>query len=230
VPGDDDSMDGRILEALFPGARRRILAAFFGEPDRWWSLGELAGRAGLRPESLRQHIAPWRDSGILRQRRSGGTSLFRPDPANPVFAELRAMVSKLSSPSGVQETILVVEDQPATAQITRILLESWGYRVLEAHGGDEALHLFEEHGAGIHLLLSDVLMPGMSGPQLVEELRRRNPQLRVVLMSGYASDQTLRHETSFLAKPFNPAGLARIVRKELDRRVSVAPHMNMVLD
>ena len=82
---------------------------------------------------------------------------------------------KLTSASG-GETILVVEDTTATAQITRILLESWGYRALEAHTAAEALDLFDAHAGEIQLVLTDVMMPQMSGPQLASELRRRNPR------------------------------------------------------
>jgi two-component system cell cycle sensor histidine kinase/response regulator CckA len=118
-----------------------------------------------------------------------------------------------------------VEDQPATAQITRILLESWGYRVLEAHCGEEALAKFGNDGDGIQLLLTDVIMPGMSGPQLASELQQRKPELRVVFRSGYPSDQLNQPDAAFLPKPFNPAGLSRMVRKELDRPAAARRNM-----
>src|SRR5437868_1960873 len=176
----------KALEALFPGPRRQVFSAMFGEPSRWWSLPELAGRAGIQPASLRQHMNHLRDAGIVREKAEAGRPWFQPDPACPVFEELRTILSKLTSEADSAETILVVEDQPATAQITRILLESWGYHVLEAHSGEEAVALFSRNGAGVQLVLTDVIMPdGMNGPQLADELRRRNPELRIVFMSGY---------------------------------------------
>lgn len=209
----------KVLTALFPPAKRRIFCALFGEPDRWWSMAELAGRTGLRAVSVQQNLAALRKGGIVRGKTFAGNLLLQPDPLSPVFVELRSIVRKLSeglSFSGEAETILVVEDQAATARITRILLESWGYRVLEARGAREAVGLFEQHSGKVVLLLADVLMPDMSGPQLANILKERKPELRVVFMSGSFSDEVQRTGAPFLSKPFNPASLSRIVRAELD--------------
>jgi CheY-like chemotaxis protein len=213
------------LEALFPQPRRLILGALFGEPERWFSLPELAGRAGVQPATVRQHLVALRDGGILREKVEGGRPWFQPDPASPVFAELQSMVSKLTA-HAAGETILVVEDHPATAQITRILLESWGYRVLEARDGAAALGIYEAFDGVIQLLLADVIMPGMSGTQLADELLRRNPRLRVVLMSGYPAEQISTCNAAFLPKPFNPSGLSRTIRKELERTDRQQGRMN----
>jgi CheY-like chemotaxis protein len=204
------------LEALFPGPRRIVLCAVFHEPERWWSLPELAGRAGLQPGSLRNHLAVFRDAGIVREKTEGGRAWFQADSTCAVFAELQSLISKLSPRSRQVETILVVEDQAATARITRILLESWGYQVIEAHSGAEALDLWNRHGDGIHLVLTDMIMPGLTGTQLAAELTRRKPDLRIVFMSGYPNDH-LGPETAFLPKPFNPGSLSRMIRRELDR-------------
>lgn len=206
-----------VLDALFPGPRRFILTALFGEPDRWWSLTELAGRAGLQPGSVRPHVIHLRDGGVLREKHDDGRVWFQPDPGCPVYAELRCLLGKLVPRAEAGETILVVEDQPATAQITRILLESWGYKVLEAHCATEAIEVFDRTNGEIDLLLTDVIMPGMSGPQLAGELLKRRGDLRIVFMSGYPSDQIIDSDSSFLPKPFNPASLSRMIRKELDR-------------
>jgi CheY-like chemotaxis protein len=189
----------------------------YTEPGRWWSLPELAGRAGIQPLTLRQHLSQMRNAGLIREKAEAGRPWYQPNPACPIFEELQSIVTKLTLQTDAAETILVVEDQPATAQITRILLESWGYRVMEAHSGDEALHLFHQNGDGIHLVLTDVIMPGMTGPQLVGELLRLRPGLRVVYMSGYPTDLFQRSEVAFLPKPFNPASLSRMIRRELDR-------------
>jgi DNA-binding NtrC family response regulator len=115
------------------------------------------------------------------------------------------------------ETIMVVDDEPATLKISRILLESWGYTVLEARNASEALHLFEQDHSNIRLVLTDVVMPGMSGPELGELLQEAKPGLKVLYMSGYPNDELMRKHLAFLPKPFNPASLARKIREELDK-------------
>ena len=124
--------DWQTFEALFPGARRTVLTALFAEPHRWWTLEELAGRAGVRPGSIQTQLIRLRATGIVLEDRKGALPRFQPNPECQIFAELQAIVMKLTSANG-GETILVVEDTAVTAQITRILLESWGYRALEAH-------------------------------------------------------------------------------------------------
>lgn len=207
--------ESRILEALFPGSRRTIFVAVFTEPQRWWTLEELAGRAGVLAVSLQPHVLRLRDAGVIREQRADGRARFQVNPDCPVYPELMAIVRKLT-PLKHGETILVVEDTAATARITRILLESWGYRVLEAHTPTEAMVLFDAHGEEIELLLTDVMMPCMTGTQLATELRRLNPKLRVVYMSGYSETELNGTSDMFLAKPFNPTGLAQTVRRALD--------------
>jgi CheY-like chemotaxis protein len=206
----------QVIEVLFPGPRRPLMCAIFQEPQRWWLLSELAGRAGVTPASLRRHMMALRRAGLIREKTEGRRCWFRADSDCPIFGELQSIVAKLTSRADGVETILVVEDQPATAQITRILLESWGYRVIETHGAREALDAFERYGNGIQLLLTDVIMPDLDGPQLAAELRRRMPDLRIVFMSGYGAGK-VQPDASFLPKPFNPASLSRIIRRELDR-------------
>jgi CheY-like chemotaxis protein len=189
----------------------------YAEPSRWWSVPELAGRAGVHPATLRPRLAQMRDAGLIRQKSEGSRQLFQPDPTCAVFSEMQGIVTKLTSETREAETILIVEDQEATAQITRILLESWGYRVFGARSGPEALDLLAEDGAGVQLVLTDVIMPGMTGPQLASEILSRRPDLRIVFMSGYPADQLNQPDIAFLPKPFNPSSLSRMIRKELDR-------------
>jgi CheY-like chemotaxis protein len=207
--------ESKALDALFPSPRRVVLCAMFHEPCRWWGIPELAGRAGLLPASLRTHMGALRNAGIIREKIDGGRAWYQANCGCPVYAELQSLIGKLSPRTDRVETILIVEDQPATARITGILLESWGYCVLEAHSGAEAIRIFEQHRAAVHLVLTDMIMPGLTGPQLAAELLRRDPRLRVVFMSGYASD--VGPDTAFLAKPFNPASLSRTIRRALDR-------------
>lgn len=120
------------------------------------------------------------------------------------------------------ETILVVEDEKAVRQVTVRTLNHYGYRVIEADHGRDALHRWPEHAAGVDLLLTDVVMPeGLSGFELVERLRQTRPGLPAILMSGYNSEMMIRHltlpsGTVFLQKPFVPADLARKIRELLD--------------
>jgi CheY-like chemotaxis protein len=209
------SAGSRIFETLFPGARRTVFAALFAEPNRWWTPEELAGRAGVRAGSIHTQLCRLRESGIVREERGSGRQLFQANPECQIYSELHAIVTKLTASVG-GETILVVEDTAATAQITRILLESWGYHALEAHTPTEALDIFEAHSGQIHLLLTDIKMPQMDGPQLADELRRRNPDLRIVFMSGYPDPELEVVNETFLAKPFNPIGLSQTVRRALD--------------
>ena len=126
----------------------------------------------------------------------------------------------LSAPRSGEETILVVEDDPAVRRITRLVLERRGYDVREASSAAEALEL----AAGlphVHLVVSDVVMPGMSGPDLVRRLQGRWPRVRVLFMSGYIDDAVTRHGvlglgSGFLQKPFSAEALAEKVREILD--------------
>ena len=119
------------------------------------------------------------------------------------------------------ETILLVEDEEQVRRIIREVLERLGYNVLSASNGEEALKLAEDQDTEIHLLLTDVVMPQMSGRELAERLITMRPQLKVLYMSGYTDDAIVRHglleETlNFIQKPFDSASVARKVREVLD--------------
>lgn len=127
--------------------------------------------------------------------------------------------------SGGTETILLVEDEYGVRMVTRRVLESHGYKVLEASSGWEALELWERHGSGISLLLTDMVMGDrVSGRELAEQLRARKPGLKVVFLSGYSTD-VIGHNTTFfkrpdnyfLHKPCEAATLLKTVRECLDR-------------
>jgi PAS domain S-box-containing protein len=123
------------------------------------------------------------------------------------------------------ETILLVEDEPVVRELAQMVLSERGYTVIEAHTPEEAERLAGNNGAQIHLLLTDVVMPGFSGRELAKRLTGRYPNLRVLYMSGYthnviAQDGTLEEGISFLQKPFTPQVLAVKVREVLDRSVS----------
>ena len=121
-----------------------------------------------------------------------------------------------------RETILLVEDEDDVRALARELLERQGYRVLEASDGLQALGRYETEGDQIDLILSDVVMPRMSGRELVDRVRALRPDMRVLYMSGYTEDAILRHgvrdaSTVLLGKPFAPADLLAKVREVLDR-------------
>ncbi|OGK86537.1 MAG: hypothetical protein A2X51_12420 [Candidatus Rokubacteria bacterium GWC2_70_24] len=125
---------------------------------------------------------------------------------------------------GGQETILLTEDAVDLRALAREVLTRRGYQVLDAADGADALALAERHPGPIHLLLTDVVMPRVSGRELAERLAARHPAMKVLYMSGYTDDAVLRHgvlrsEVAFLQKPFGPGALARKVREILDTEV-----------
>jgi two-component system cell cycle sensor histidine kinase/response regulator CckA len=119
------------------------------------------------------------------------------------------------------ETILLVEDEEIVRDMATEILRDSGYRVLEAKHGTEALTLCEQFDGQIHLMLSDVVMPNMSGRELAEQLSPQRSSMKVLYMSGYTDDAIVHHGvldegTAFIAKPFSPDALSRKVREVLD--------------
>ncbi|TMQ29598.1 MAG: response regulator [Planctomycetota bacterium] len=123
-------------------------------------------------------------------------------------------------PNG-NETILLVEDEDEVRALSRDALTMFGYNVLEANRGEEAMRIARQHEGPIQMLVTDVVMPGMSGPELVEQLGRLRPDIKALYMSGYTGDAVVRHgvlqaDTAFLQKPFTPTALGQKVRTVLD--------------
>jgi two-component system cell cycle sensor histidine kinase/response regulator CckA len=121
------------------------------------------------------------------------------------------------------ETILLVEDEDAVRNLTRRLLETGGYTVLQASNAEQAMEVAQGHTGRLDMLLTDVVMPGMSGPELARGLVALRPQLRVLYVSGYPDEAlpsagALEADASFLQKPFTPETLARKIREVLDAR------------
>jgi signal transduction histidine kinase/ActR/RegA family two-component response regulator len=120
------------------------------------------------------------------------------------------------------ETILVVEDEPSILRVTKTMLEQMGYVVLTAGTPAEALRQAEQHGPEIHLLLTDVVMPEMSGPDLAKKLLSLHPHLKALFMSGFPAhlnaQRGLLENGDFLQKPFSNAELAARMRQALDAR------------
>jgi signal transduction histidine kinase len=129
---------------------------------------------------------------------------------------------RAAAPTGGTETILLVEDEDGVRELARDILRSSGYTVLEGRNGAEGLLLGERHQGALDLLLTDVVMPRMSGRELAERMVSLRPELSVLYMSGYTDDAVIRHgvlgsDTAFLQKPFTPAALVQRVRETLDQ-------------
>jgi PAS domain S-box-containing protein len=136
-------------------------------------------------------------------------------------AEEPAEEAAVPRADGGGETVLLVEDQDNVRELTAKVLRGLGYRVLEASGGEQALALSAAFQGVVHLVLTDVVMPRMSGSAVAESLKLQRPDVRVLYMSGYTDDMIVRHgirerEVEFLSKPFTPEQLARKVRQVLE--------------
>jgi two-component system cell cycle sensor histidine kinase/response regulator CckA len=131
-----------------------------------------------------------------------------------------ARVAPGGAPPGRGETVLLVEDEPAVRNLTSRILTGHGYRVTAVATADEALAAQTSERGAPSLLLTDVVMPGMSGKELAEELERRHPGLRTLFMSGYTNDVVMRHgvaerRLAFIEKPFGAVALLEKVREVL---------------
>ena len=171
--------------------------------------------------------------GIVKQ--SGGDIWFYSEPGmgtafkiylpnvDEIPMKLKEKEMEEELPLG-NETILVVEDELSVRDLAARVLERQGYELLEASNGNEALRLVQDHaGKKIDLLLTDVVMPGMSGSELADRLRSSHAEARVLYMSGYTNNSVVHHGILepgiyFLQKPFSPEALAQKVREVLDDR------------
>ena len=154
-----------------------------------------------------------------------GTSI-RSLPETPIPAP--AAVAPAASDRSGGARILIVEDEEALRKVARRSLEAAGYTVLTASAGDEALLTSAQHAGTIHLLLTDVVMPRMSGKALAQALLKRRPMTKVLYMSGYADNAFVHHGvvdegTYFLSKPFTATDITRKVRAVLDSDFNSIP-------
>jgi DNA-binding NtrC family response regulator len=151
------------------------------------------------------------------------------EPPSPTFARPMDSESSPLAAADARQTILVVDDEPSIELLVRTVLELQGHQVLAAGDALEALRLSEQRAAPIDLLITDMCLPGMSGPELVQHLLKARPDLPVLYISGNPSGDLLvtganPSTARYLAKPFTPRGLIKVVRSMLDSgRRGLAP-------
>jgi len=139
--------------------------------------------------------------------------VYLPRIAGEAVVAQPAVTAAATAPLATSKTVLIAEDAEALRQMTRRMLQRHGYSVLVASNADEAVRLFRAHPT-IDVLLTDVVMPGASGPELTMRLKEERPELKVVYMSGYTEDAivqrgVLNHGVAFLHKPFTFEALGR---------------------
>ena len=150
-----------------------------------------------------------------------GTTLRIYLPREGGAVEPRASGTESTQAARAHETVLIVEDEPSVRKLSVKVLRDCGYTVLEAEDAPAALEIAGKFDGHLHLIVTDVVMPSMSGPELLERVREKRPALRALFVSGYTEGAVMRHGTlkpgtPFLAKPFSPASLARRVREVLE--------------
>jgi PAS domain S-box-containing protein len=169
--------------------------------------------------------------GIVKQ--SGGDIWVYSEPRKGTMVKLyfpmvadaaneRQSTVSHSSHAGADETILVVEDEKGVRELIATILRDRGYKVLTTGDPLDAIKIMHQHQSAISMLLTDVVMPGMSGKRLVEELLRLRPGLKVLYLSGYTDNAIAHHgvfdaDVDFIGKPFNQGALLQKVREILDR-------------
>jgi CheY-like chemotaxis protein len=141
-------------------------------------------------------------------------------PCVDVAVDSHESLLSVQAPSGGVETILLVEDEAVLRKVCQVYLETKGYTVLEAGNAKEAMKICQSYDRPIHLLITDIVMPGSGGLELAKSVLELRPALAVILMSGY-TDRSLDREGTdfgeFLQKPFSFDALARTVRLLLDK-------------
>jgi PAS domain S-box-containing protein len=202
--------------------RERIFEPFFTtkEPGKGTGLG-LAMVFGI----IKVHSG-WID---CRSENGQGTTfeIFLPRLMSVPIVEIPVVVAPPPAPNGGHETILLADDEDVVNRLGQAILERQGYRVFNAADGAEAVAIYRQRPSEIDLVILDLAMPRLSGPETLKELRKLNPAVQVLISSGYSSEEDMRAVeregvVGFVAKPYRPAELARQVRLALDRSRAVS--------
>lgn len=193
--------------------RKRIFEPFFTTKKKGTGLG-LATVYGIIVVQ-----SGGRSKSKARPRRARPSPCFF--PAVEAMELLGSTGEELVGTCSGSQTVLVAEDEDMVRGLIRSVLEKHGYTVFRARDGMEALAVDEGHKEPIHLLITDVVMPGLEGQELSQRIRARRAGLRVLYISGYPQEAISSHgpfgeESRFLAKPFTPDALARTVRQLLE--------------
>ena len=199
-----------------PEVRERIFEPFFTTKEQGKGTGlGLAMVFGI----VKQHQG-WID---CRSEMGEGTTFDVYLPALPATAALPTNAPVSDGVRGGHETVLLADDEEVVGRLGETILRRHGYQVLTAMDGAEALELYRRHGPAIDLVILDLAMPRLSGPETLRELRKLDPAVRVLISSGYSTDENLRAVErdgvlGFVAKPYRPVELARQVRAALDKK------------
>ncbi len=137
--------------------------------------------------------------------------------------DLRGEDSSAAPLPGGSETILLAEDDAILRKLAKTVLEEFGYKIMEAENGEDAIRVFKENERVIHLLILDMIMPGKNGREVYEEVRKIKPGVKVLFTSGYTAESIHRkgmlgEGMDFIVKPVSPRNLLKKVRTILDRK------------
>jgi PAS domain S-box-containing protein len=200
---------------MSPEVRERIFEPFFTTKEKGKGTGlGLSTTYGIVKQS-EGHIWVYSIQG------KGTTFKIYLPRVNEPLEDIRKEVSQEELPRG-NETILIVEDEEEVRKLAGKILERQGYKILETYNGDEALLVCERHKSPIHLMLADIIMPGMSGSELANLLKPLYPEIKILYTSGYTDNAIVHHGVlekgvNYIQKPFTLEGLARKVREVLDK-------------
>jgi CheY-like chemotaxis protein len=198
---------------MSPATQSRIFEPFFTTKERGQGTG--LGLASVYGIVTQSGGFIWARSELQR-----GTTfeIYLPAVQDPVESALPD--ARTVEPVGGSETILLAEDDGAVRRLAIAVLRKYGYTVLEARDGDEALAIAQHYEGTIDILVTDVVMPGLSGHQLADRLSLIRPGIRVLYSSGYSENITagagLAQGVPLLTKPYPPAGLLHKIREILD--------------
>jgi CheY-like chemotaxis protein len=202
--GMDEAVQARIFEPFFT---TKDAAGPTGRAGTGLGLAMVYGFVKQSGGHIEVESAPGRGASFR---------LYLPLTRETEAAPLPAAPQDYRIPSG-NETLLLVEDEEALRTLIRLVLQSYGYAVLEARDGQEGLWVASQYAGRIHAVVTDMVMPRMGGRQLADRLAKLRPGIPVLFMSGYTDDPALQCGSGvFVPKPISPLALARKVRQILD--------------